>query len=57
MLKLLFLITGLRVLQEPAGCFLIWAAFDSLFYDFPELKKEREFYKTLSEMQIHFKSS
>ena len=52
-----FFITGLRVLLEPAGWFLIWVAFDFLFYDFPELKKEREFYKKLSEMHIHFKPS
>ena len=52
-----FFVTGLRVLLEPAGWFMIWAAFDFLFYDFPELKKEREFYKTLSKMRIQFKSS
>ena len=52
-----FFVAGLRVLLEPAGWFLIWSAFDFLFYDFPGLKKEREFYKKLSEMHIHFKSS
>lgn len=52
-----FLIIGLRILLEPAGWFLFWAAFDFLFYDFFDLKKEREFYKTLSEMHVHFKPS
>jgi hypothetical protein len=52
-----FPVIGLRVLLEPAGWFLLWAALDFLFYDFTELKKERDFYKKLSEMHIHFKSS
>lgn len=52
-----FLIISLKVLLEPAGWFLIWAALDFLFYDFTELKKERNFFKELSEMHIHFKSS
>ncbi len=52
-----FFVIGLKVLLEPAGWFLLWAALDFLFYDFTELKKERNFYKELSEMHIHFKSS
>ena len=52
-----FPIIGLKVLLEPAGWFLLWAALDFLFYDFTELKKERNFYKELSKMHIHFKSS
>lgn len=52
-----FPVIGLRVLLEPAGWFFLWAALDFLFYDFTELKKERNFYKGLSEMHIHFKSS
>lgn len=52
-----FPVIGLRVLLEPAGWFLLWAALDFLFYDFTELKKERNFYKGLSKMHIHFKSS
>lgn len=52
-----FPVIGLRVLLEPAGWFLLWAALDFLFYDFKELKKERDFYKRLSEMHIRFKSS
>jgi hypothetical protein len=52
-----FLITAIKVLLEPAGWFLLWAALDFLFYDFAELKRERNFYKELSEMHIHFKSS
>jgi len=52
-----FPIIFLKVLLEPAGWFLLWAALDFLFYDLAELKKERNFYKELSEMHIHFKSS
>lgn len=52
-----FPVIGLKVLLEPAGWFLLWAALDFLFYDFTSLKKERNFYKELSEMRIHFKSS
>ena len=52
-----FFITALKVLLEPAGWFLLWAAFDILFYDYAELKKEKVFYKNLGETHIHFKSS
>ena len=52
-----FPIIFLKVLLEPAGWFLLWAALDFLFYDFTELKKERNFYKDLNEMHVHFKSS
>lgn len=48
---------SLRVILEPAGWFLLWASFDFLFYDWQGLKKEREFFKELAEMNIHFKSS
>ena len=51
------ILAALRVIMEPAGWFLIWASFDFLFYGFKELKKEREFFRELSEMNIHFKSS
>ncbi|MGE5106323.1 MAG: hypothetical protein ACM3H8_02170 [Sphingobacteriales bacterium] len=50
-------IYGLKVLLEPAGWFLLWAALEFLFYDYTELKKERNFYRELSEMHIHFKAS
>jgi len=50
------LIAG-RVILEPAGWFLLWASFDFLFYNWQELKKERDFFKELAEMNIHFKSS
>lgn len=50
-------IVSLRVLLEPAGWFLIWAAFDFLFYDFATLKAERNFYKQLSETHIYFKAA
>ena len=52
-----FPIVFLKVLLEPAGWFLVWAALDFWFYDFAELKKERNFYKEISETHIHFKSS
>lgn len=52
-----FPLVSLKVLLEPAGWFLLWAALDFLFYDFAELKKERNFYKELCEMHIHFKPS
>jgi len=52
-----FPVIGLKVLLEPAGWFLLWAALDFWFYDFAELKKERSFFKELSEMHIRFTSS
>jgi hypothetical protein len=52
-----FSIIGLRVLLEPAGWFLLWAGLDFLLYDFAGLKKEENFYKELSEMNIHFQSA
>lgn len=52
-----FFVISLTVLLEPAGWFLLWASFDFIFYDFAEFKKERKFYKELSEMHVHFKSS
>jgi len=52
-----FLVISLKVLLEPAGWFLLWAALDSLFYDLIELKKESSFFGYLSKMHIHFKSS
>ena len=51
------MLVALRVIMEPAGWFLLWASFDFLFYDWKELKKEREFFRELSETNIHFKSS
>jgi hypothetical protein len=52
-----FSLVVLRVIAEPAGWFLLWAAFDFLFYDWKDLKKEREFFRELSELNIHFRSS
>ena len=46
-----------RVVLEPASWFMLWASFDILFYNWQDLKKEREFFKELSEMNIHFKAS
>jgi hypothetical protein len=50
-------VTFFKVLLEPAGWLLIWAAFDFLFYGFAGLKKEKNFYRKLSETHVHFKSS
>jgi hypothetical protein len=52
-----FPLVAIRVILEPAGWFLLWASFDFLFYNWQELKKERDFFKELAEMNIHFKSS
>jgi hypothetical protein len=49
--------SSLKVLLEPAGWFFLWISLDFLFYDFSDLKKERDFYKKLSELNIHFKSA
>jgi hypothetical protein len=49
-----FAIIFLRILFEPAGWFLLWAAFDFVFYDFAKLKTVRNFYQLLSNAQIHF---
>ena len=46
-----------KVIPEPAGWFLIWAAFDLLFYDLTEIRKEKIFFRELSRLQIHFKTS
>ena len=47
----------LRVLMEPAGWFLLWASFDSLFYEWKEMRKESKFYRDLAEVNIQFRSS
>lgn len=52
-----FPLNALQVLLEPAGWFLIWAAMDFLFYDYKDLLKERNFYRELAAMAIHFRSS
>lgn len=52
-----FLSIALKIVLEPGGWFLIWAAFDFLLYDYSGLKKERDFFQQLSEMHIHFKAS
>lgn len=49
-----FAIIFLRILLEPAGWFLLWAAFDFLFYDFNKLKTVRDFYMQLSKAKIDF---
>jgi len=52
-----FSVTAVRIILEPAGWILLWLAFDILFYDLREIRKERKFFRELSEMNIHFKSS
>lgn len=52
-----FLADVLKVLLEPAAWFFLWSSLDFLFYDFQEMKKERTFYRTLSELKIHFRTS
>jgi hypothetical protein len=52
-----FLITAVKVLIEPASWFTIWSGFDFLFYDVKMLKKERNFFKQLDEMGIHFRAA
>jgi hypothetical protein len=47
----------LRVISEPAGWFILWTAFDFIFYERRDMIREREFFRELSEMNIHFKSS
>lgn len=49
-----FVIIFLRILLEPAGWFLLWAAFDFLFYDFNKLKIIRNFYLQLGNAKIAF---
>ncbi len=52
-----FGIIFLRILLEPAGWFLLWAAFDFLFYDYQKLKTIRNFYKQLSNTMVLFKTA
>ena len=49
--------TLLKVILEPAGWFLVWAAFDFLFYHLSGLKKEKKLFDQLSGLNIHFKTS
>lgn len=52
-----FWLQSFKILMEPAGWFLLWAALDFLFYEYSNVKKERNFYKELSTMNICFRSS
>jgi hypothetical protein len=49
-----FTIIFFRILLEPAGWFLLWAAFDFVFYDFATIKTVRNFYHQLSNAGINF---
>lgn len=52
-----FAVAAVKILVEPAGWFLLWLAFDILFYDHPLLKKERSFFKKLGSMHVLFACS
>lgn len=46
----------IRIALEPSGWFLVWIAFDILYYDLQRIMKEKEFFKELSLMKIYFES-
>ena len=50
-------VSVIKTVLDPAGWFLLWFGFDFLFYDLVEVKKEREFFAELSEVNVHFKTS
>lgn len=52
-----FPLTAVRVLLEPAGWFMIWAAMETLFYELRTIKKEKNFFREISEAKIHFRSA
>jgi hypothetical protein len=52
-----FSTTIVKIILEPAGWFLLWLSFDFLFYDLREIRKDKDFFNGLSEMNIHFKSA
>ena len=47
----------IRIVLEPSGWFLIWVAFDMLYYDVRMIKKEKLFFTELSKIKIYFQSS
>ena len=47
----------LKVLLEPCGWFLLWLGFDFLFYDLREIKREKDFFREFSEINILFETS
>jgi hypothetical protein len=47
----------IRIVLEPSGWFLAWISFDMLYYDLQKLRKEKGFFRELTEMQIIFQSS
>ncbi len=49
--------TLLSTVMEPASWFLLWTAVDYLIYDWKELKKDRNFYRKLSEANVIFQTS
>ncbi|MFA6059162.1 MAG: hypothetical protein WC756_13240 [Taibaiella sp.] len=49
--------TLLSTIMEPASWFLLWTSVDYLIYDWNNLRKERHFYKKLSEANIAFKTA
>ena len=47
----------IRIVLEPSGWFLIWVAFDILYYDLKEIKKEKYFFRELAGIKIFFQAS
>lgn len=45
----------LRILFEPAGWFMIWNGLDFLLYQYRKVKREQNFYRKLSRMNIRFR--
>jgi len=50
-----YFIIVLRIIMEPAGWFLIWNGLDFLIYNYRATKKEIFFYKTITQLSLHFK--
>jgi hypothetical protein len=47
----------MRVILEPGSWFLVWAGLDKLYYDRVELKSEKDIFRALDKMKIHFGTS
>jgi len=48
---------AIKILLEPCGWFLLWLGFDLLFYDLRELKREKDFFREFSDINILFEKS
>ena len=47
----------IRIVLEPSGWFLVWIAFDILYYDLRKIQKDKLFFRELTAIQIIFQSS